>query len=1142
MTAPGNTVNIRVLLTNGPATVTGLRKVEAGLASLGPAAEKSAAQSTVALGLIEKAVRGPMVGIREIRTGFTGVGPASKLGAGQATGSLALIDRASVGTVAAVGKVDAALAGMGPAAARSATQAATSMGLIARTSKTLKNESFMSASKASTGVLAIGAAAVYGAVEWEKQMTLLQTATGETASNIKLVSDGLLNLGATTGAPVKKLAEGMFYAEKAGYRGAAGINVMKAAAQGASGEGADLAIVTKALTTVMTTYNIPASQAATAMSKLERAAGLSKTSVQSFSDSLGTVLPIAYTAGLSFEEVGAAIATLTSHGTSARAATFDLGNMFRNLQVPLGPAQKLMQQLGIDSLDLSKNLGKRGLAGTMDIVMQAIGRSSSDGMVMLDSFKRSKMAGQDLRVMFNHMPAPVKALSSHLLDGSITMKKYMTASNKLPPQQAVMARQFRTLYAQSNGFNDSIKAGGPAALTTAAALKTMFGGQVGLRTALMLTGTSAEAFADRTANIGTQVMDANGNVSTWHETMGTAATKLGMLKGELSKTGVAIGTDLLPALLAVAHFFQRSVAWVGRNKDLALSIIEVAAGFKILRLAMMLLTKGNPLLLLISAVAVGLIYLYNHSQKFRDIVNGVFKAVGVAAKFTWDNILKPVFNFITGMFTGIGKAASWVWDNVLHPVFKTIGEAWPVIAGGIKMAWEGTIKPALDEFGKFFSWINRQYIQPFWKVIQTLWGGIAGFFKNIGKNISDTVGTVKKVLSDIWDAITGFFNKKLPGAVTSAVALHDPGYMVGMIGSGAISNGPPQRQFTAGDGGGAGGHPATRFAGGGKIVGPGGPKDDKVPLWGSNGEYMVNAASTAKYRPLLDHINADKYAKGGLIGAADQISGKTTGMIYGKVADVVAQNKWVKMSALFGSGGSQFTAALRVAGAAMAATGAATGAPTKGAPATGVPSTNGAPVGKYPAEVMRWTSLALKSLQLVGESSAVLGDVLYRINLESTGNPNAINNWDSNAKKGTPSQGLVQVIQPTFDKFALPGYNTKLMDPMSNLLAGERWSQHAYGSVHAGFSRTGGYDQGGWLQPGGRGQNNLRKPEAVLTPEESRGLKAGGSIGGSSTMTIERLEINIHGGGDPHAIGEEVERRFRALTENLLNSENDRSY
>lgn len=44
-------------------------------------------------------------------------------------------------------------------------------------------------------------------------------------------------------------------------------------------------------------------------------------------------------------------------------------------------------------------------------------------------------------------------------------------------------------------------------------------------------------------------------------------------------------------------------------------------------------------------------------------------------------------------------------------------------------------------------------------------------------------------------------------------------------------------------------------ADGGRIVGPGGPRDDRVLTWTSNGEYVVNAAATAEHLTLLEAIN-----------------------------------------------------------------------------------------------------------------------------------------------------------------------------------------------------------------------------------------------------------------------------------------------
>ena len=52
------------------------------------------------------------------------------------------------------------------------------------------------------------------------------------------------------------------------------------------------------------------------------------------------------------------------------------------------------------------------------------------------------------------------------------------------------------------------------------------------------------------------------------------------------------------------------------------------------------------------------------------------------------------------------------------------------------------------------------------------------------------------------------------------------------------------------------------FADGGYISGPGTGRSDSISARLSNGEFVVNAAATEIYRPLLDSINAKKYADG----------------------------------------------------------------------------------------------------------------------------------------------------------------------------------------------------------------------------------------------------------------------------------------
>ncbi|WP_406380588.1 transglycosylase SLT domain-containing protein [Streptomyces sp. NBC_01618] len=75
-------------------------------------------------------------------------------------------------------------------------------------------------------------------------------------------------------------------------------------------------------------------------------------------------------------------------------------------------------------------------------------------------------------------------------------------------------------------------------------------------------------------------------------------------------------------------------------------------------------------------------------------------------------------------------------------------------------------------------------------------------------------------------------------------------------------------------------------------------------------------------------------------------------------------------------------------------------------------------------------------------------DGLHRnIMRESSGNPNAINGWDINARNGVPSIGLLQIIKPTFDAYHVPGTAFSQYDPVANLTAAANYAADRYGSI-----------------------------------------------------------------------------------------------
>src|SRR5699024_2620442 len=97
-------------------------------------------------------------------------------------------------------------------------------------------------------------------------------------------------------------------------------------------------------------------------------------------------------------------------------------------------------------------------------------------------------------------------------------------------------------------------------------------------------------------------------------------------------------------------------------------------------------------------------------------------------------------------------------------------------------------------------------------------------------------------------------------------------------------------------------------------------------------------------------------------------------------------------------------------------------------------------VGKY-------RGVASKALRMTGNySKKNLDALMMQMKSESNGNPNAINNWDINAKRGTPSKGLMQVIDPTFQSYKMKGYND-IWKPLDNILASIRYAKATYGSL-----------------------------------------------------------------------------------------------
>lgn len=118
--------------------------------------------------------------------------------------------------------------------------------------------------------------------------------------------------------------------------------------------------------------------------------------------------------------------------------------------------------------------------------------------------------------------------------------------------------------------------------------------------------------------------------------------------------------------------------------------------------------------------------------------------------------------------------------------------------------------------------------------------------------------------------------------------------------------------------------------------------------------------------------------------------------------------------------------------------------------------------------------------------SVSAGDIAHILNViqhESGGNARAINLWDSNAKAGHPSKGILQFIDSTFMHYAMPGHHD-IYKPFDQLLAMFNDTTWRRDLTLGGWGPSGGrrYADGGWAdKPSIFGEVD-GEPEIAINP------------------------------------------------------------
>lgn len=178
---------------------------------------------------------------------------------------------------------------------------------------------------------------------WANVTTMMTLSKDETDK----MKGELLKLSPVLG-DTKELAEGMYQVLSASIEPAKAIEFLGTAAMAATAGLTDVFTSVDALTTVINAYGMEAEQATEVSDIMFQTVKRGKLTFGELAHSLGTVVPVAATLGVDFEEIAAAISAMTRQGIPAQTATMQLRQVLMSILKPSEQAKKAAEELGLE--------------------------------------------------------------------------------------------------------------------------------------------------------------------------------------------------------------------------------------------------------------------------------------------------------------------------------------------------------------------------------------------------------------------------------------------------------------------------------------------------------------------------------------------------------------------------------------------------------------------------------------------------------------------------------------------------------------------------------------------------------------------------------------------------------------------------
>lgn len=225
----------------------------------------------------------------------------------------------------------------------------------------------------SAPLIGLGGTFVKLATDFQTSMRKINTLVGIGTDRLNSMTSDVIGLSNLTGRSSKELADALFVITSAGQRGAEALDILERSAKASAIGLGETRAIAKTVTAAMNAYGKENLNAAQATEVLLGTVNRGNLIAEELAPVLGRVIGMSSSLGISFEEVGASIATFTRLGVDSAEAVTGLRGIMNSLLKPMDQADAALGKIGTNIEVFRKRIAKEGLAGVLIDLVEKFG-------------------------------------------------------------------------------------------------------------------------------------------------------------------------------------------------------------------------------------------------------------------------------------------------------------------------------------------------------------------------------------------------------------------------------------------------------------------------------------------------------------------------------------------------------------------------------------------------------------------------------------------------------------------------------------------------------------------------------------------------------------------------------------------------